>query len=225
MLDKVRKLLAKAEATGVTPEEAETFTIKAEQLIAKYAIDQAVLKANNDTDKVTTKVFDVKAPHMRHKLGLLNAVGLEHRCQTVHTGKGRALVIGYPNDLEAVELIYASLLVQATNGAVQLNDEDFRAAGRKRAAFYVGFTSGVAKRFRDIRERAEGEAKSSTPGAELVLRDRVKDVDKVVGDMFPNLKTRRVTVSDLGGYSAGSRAGAKADIGTSRISGRKALTS
>ena len=45
MLDKVRKLLAKAEDPACTPAEAEALTAKATELIAKYGIDQAVLAA------------------------------------------------------------------------------------------------------------------------------------------------------------------------------------
>src|SRR5688572_14589877 len=44
MLDRVRALLAKAESTDF-PEEAETYTAKAQQLMARYSIDQALLAA------------------------------------------------------------------------------------------------------------------------------------------------------------------------------------
>ena len=40
LLDRVRKLLAKAEAEGVTPAEAEALTTKAAELMAKYGIDR-----------------------------------------------------------------------------------------------------------------------------------------------------------------------------------------
>ncbi len=40
-LERIRKLLAKAEARGVTPAEAEAFTAKAAELMARYGIDRA----------------------------------------------------------------------------------------------------------------------------------------------------------------------------------------
>ncbi|MGH3122965.1 MAG: DUF2786 domain-containing protein, partial [Streptosporangiaceae bacterium] len=40
---RVRKLLAKAEAQGVTPAEAEALTAKAAELMARYGIDRALL--------------------------------------------------------------------------------------------------------------------------------------------------------------------------------------
>ena len=43
ILAKVRKILAKAEDPAATPEEAETYTAKAAELIAAYGIDRALL--------------------------------------------------------------------------------------------------------------------------------------------------------------------------------------
>ena len=45
LLDRVRKLLAKAEDEGVTPHEAEALTAKAAELMARYGIDRALLGA------------------------------------------------------------------------------------------------------------------------------------------------------------------------------------
>ena len=45
LLDRVRKLLAKAEDDGVTPAEAEALTAKAAELMARYGIDRALLGA------------------------------------------------------------------------------------------------------------------------------------------------------------------------------------
>lgn len=45
LLQRVRKLLAKAEADGATPAEAEAFTVKAAELMARYGIDRALLAA------------------------------------------------------------------------------------------------------------------------------------------------------------------------------------
>jgi hypothetical protein len=44
-LDRVRKLLAKAEDDAVTPEEAEALTAKAAELMARYGIDRVRLGA------------------------------------------------------------------------------------------------------------------------------------------------------------------------------------
>ena len=45
LLDRVRKLLTKAEARGVTLAEAEALTAKAAELMARYGIDRALVAA------------------------------------------------------------------------------------------------------------------------------------------------------------------------------------
>ena len=51
LLDRVRKLLTKAESDGVTAAEAEALTAKAAELMAKYGIDRALLAARRpETD-------------------------------------------------------------------------------------------------------------------------------------------------------------------------------
>ena len=60
LLDRVRKLLAKAEDEGCTPEEAEALTAKAAGLMARYGIDRALLGAlRPETDRPADRVFDL----------------------------------------------------------------------------------------------------------------------------------------------------------------------
>ena len=63
LLDRVRKLLAKAEAEGVTPPEAEALTAKAAELMARYGIDRARLAATRpDTDRPGSRIIDIDNP-------------------------------------------------------------------------------------------------------------------------------------------------------------------
>jgi hypothetical protein len=65
LLERVRKLLAKAEAAGVTPAEAQAqaLTAKAAELMAKYGIDRALLAAARpETDKPGDRVIDIPNP-------------------------------------------------------------------------------------------------------------------------------------------------------------------
>src|SRR3974377_128767 len=60
LLGRVRKLLAKAEAEGVTPAEAEALTAKAAELMARYGIDRARLAAARpETDRPSSRVIDI----------------------------------------------------------------------------------------------------------------------------------------------------------------------
>src|ERR1700735_1225088 len=63
LLERVRKLLAKAEAEGVTVAEAEALTAKAAELMARYGIDRALLAATRpETDRPADRVIDVPNP-------------------------------------------------------------------------------------------------------------------------------------------------------------------
>lgn len=117
--ERVRALLVKAESTSF-PEEAEAFTAKAQELMAKYAIDQAVLEQGGRVGAAAGGVrslrIDLDVPYGSAKSSLLGSVARANRCQAVWDGAGKvATVFGYPADLEAVELLFTSLLTQATS--------------------------------------------------------------------------------------------------------------
>src|ERR1035437_7569358 len=63
LLERVRKLLAKAESAGTTPPEAEALTAKAAELMAKYGIDRALLAAARpETDQPGDRVIGIPNP-------------------------------------------------------------------------------------------------------------------------------------------------------------------
>jgi len=84
LLDRVRKLLAKAEAEGVTPPEAEAFTAKAAELMARYGIDRARLAATRpDTDRPGSRIIDIANPWAQVRAHLLAGLAGAMRCQCV----------------------------------------------------------------------------------------------------------------------------------------------
>ena len=93
LLDRVRKLLAKAEDEGCTPAEAEALTAKAAELMARYGIDRALLGAlHPETDRPADRKFGFERPWADVKAHLLAALATALRCQCVqtHTAEGRA---------------------------------------------------------------------------------------------------------------------------------------
>src|SRR5207244_494288 len=112
-LARVRALLAKAESTTF-PDEAEALTEKAQKLMARHAIDRAMLADGHD-DQPTSVRIDVDDPYASAKSLLLAAVATATRCQAVWSKElGFTTVFGFRSDLAAVELLYTSLLVQST---------------------------------------------------------------------------------------------------------------
>ncbi len=80
LLDRVRKLLAKAEAERVTPPEAQALTAKAAELMAKYGIDRALLAAARpETDAPGSRLVEIDSPWSRVKAHLLCGLGAAMR--------------------------------------------------------------------------------------------------------------------------------------------------
>jgi hypothetical protein len=233
LLDRVRKLLAKAEDEGCTPAEAEALTAKAAELMARYGIDRALLgAARPETDRPADRKFGFERPWTDVKAHLLAAVATALRCQCVQTQTAvgtRLHVFGYASDLERAEILYTSLLVQMARA---LAAEPVPLAGNSakawRRSWMLGYCSAVVARVRAAEEAAvassageDGAAASGGQSAALVLADRSLTVRLRVTASYPRLKKKRVTYSG-GGYGAGYREGQKADIGGAKLRSRPA---
>ncbi|MEV5135970.1 DUF2786 domain-containing protein, partial [Streptomyces sp. NPDC053705] len=147
MLTRIRALLAKAEATGF-PEEAEALTTKAQELMARHSIDEALLAARTHSADVPGAVrIGVDAPYESAKAVLLDAVASANRCRAVwNSDLGFTTVVGFEPDLESVELLFTSLLVQG-NAAMTKAEAGQRAGGRRRTkTFRQSFLMAYAQR-------------------------------------------------------------------------------
>jgi Protein of unknown function (DUF2786) len=226
MLDKVRKLLAKAEDPGCTPAEAAALNDKAAELIAKYGVDRALLAAAApEVDPVGDRNISIYAPYALDKAGLLGVVAAALRCRSVRTKRKTTIgfsyamhLFGCASDLDRTELLYTSLLVQASYGMAATRVPDHEPVAAFRRSWIAGFTQAVGIRLREAEQRAAAAADAGDgPSMALVLADRGDRVDLRVSEVYPRLGTappRRLAGSGRGhGYAAGQRA----DLGSSRL--------
>ena len=234
LLERVRKLLAKAEGDGVTPAEAEALTEKAAALMAKYGIDRALLAAARpDTDNPANLLIDVPNPWADVRAHLLAGLVTAMRCQCVllpATGGRRVHVFGYQSDLERAEILYTSLLVQMAHGLVAaVVPATARSVRAWRRSWLLGFTSAVIRRVRAAEERAAREAGRTDPAGdgpsmEVVLADRSLVVRRNCEEAYPVTRKLRITYSG-NGYGSGYAEGERADIGGKRLRpGNRALS-
>ncbi|MFI5803761.1 DUF2786 domain-containing protein [Streptomyces sp. NPDC051561] len=217
MLTRIRALLAKAEATGF-PEEAEALTAKAQELMARYSIDEAVLAAQGHPQGGPGACrIGVDAPYETAKAILLDAVAVANRCRAVWNGEfGFSTVVGFEADLEAVELLYTSLLVQGT-AAMTRAEAAQRAGGRKRTksfrqSFLTAYASRLGTRLAAATEHVVEEAGA---GGDLlpVLAARDVAVTDRAEQMFPRTTSTRVRgVNDLAGWEHGTAAADRASV-------------
>jgi hypothetical protein len=214
VLERVRKLLAVAEHPNTPPEEADNAARAAERMIAKHAIDETLLDvAANTKTRPESRTLVIDPPYATAKTTLAGAVAAAHgvRAVTVRSAAEplRVILIGFPSDLQVVDLLYTSLLLQATTSVRRQP-----ASGRAfRRAFLIGFAAEVGQRLSATRRDAVAAVGGASTA--LALRDRQSDVEDAVRERFPRLRTTRTTVSDRGGLVAGRRSGASADLAAS----------
>lgn len=103
-------------------------------------------------------------------------------------------VYGFASDLERVELLYASLLLQATRDLVHVRPDYYgESTAAYRRSWLAGFASAVYSRLLRAEQRATAEQPATDSGTStaLVLRDRADRVDSFVHAAHPRLRTMR----------------------------------
>ncbi|MEV4047473.1 DUF2786 domain-containing protein [Streptomyces sp. NPDC049744] len=223
-LARIRALLAKAEATGY-PEEAEALSAKAQELMARHSVDEALLAAHAPSpDTPGACRIGVEPPYEQAKAVLLDAVADANHCRAVwNESFGFSTVVGFEADLEAVELLYTSLLVQA-EAAMTKAEAGQRAGGRKRTktfrqSFLAAYAHRAGTRLRAAAEAATGAAAEAAADADLlpVLASREVAVTDRVERMFPQTTTSRLRgAGDAAGWTEGTRAADAARVGHHR---------
>jgi hypothetical protein len=225
LLDRVHKLLAKAEDESVTPPEAQALTAKAAELMAKYGIDRALLAAERpETDRPTSRMLDIDNPWARVKAHLLCGLGSALRCQCILLAAARPgsriHIFGYASDIERTDLLYASVLIQMWHGLAGAEVPAWCRSPRAwRRSWLLGFATAVISRVRAAEHAATSRATGSDAAgsrAALVLADRAQVIRAEAERAYPLTRTARVTYSGSG-YRDGYAQGQRADIGTGRV--------
>ncbi|MBO0822089.1 MAG: DUF2786 domain-containing protein [Nocardiopsaceae bacterium] len=228
VLGRIRALLAKAESTEF-PEEAEALSGRAQELMAKYSIDHALLAARAGEEEAPGgRRIGVDNPYESAKVQLLTEVARANRCRTVWLRElGLVTVIGFRADLDAVELLFTSLLVQA-NTAMMRAGAKRDAAGRSRTrsfrqSFLISYAYRIGERLagaadQAVREAAgqpggdpaDGRPGTASPGTDLVplLAAREEAIDDTVREMFGDglTVTRAARATDAEGWNSGRAA-------------------
>jgi Protein of unknown function (DUF2786) len=224
VLRRIRGLLAKAESTEF-PDEAESLTAKAQELMTRHAVDAAILEADRPGEghSVDTRRVHVRDPYVRAKMQLLAAVAEANDVRLVwYSGLGIANLVGVAADVAAVELLFTSLLLQVAQALTAAERPlGRRSASRSfRRAFLLGYAHRIGERLQAARRRATAEAVAEHDVDLLpVLRSRQAAVEQRVTELFPHVRATRSRASvDAGGWYAGREAAERADVGHRRSS-------
>ena len=228
-LDTIRKLLAKAEGAS-TPEEAQTYTAKAVELMARHGIDAALLgAADPGRDEIGGLRIAMDDPYSAGKAAMLAATAHALRCRAVlHDAVGGKVaavtVFGFASDRERVELLFTSLLLQATSQLVWLRPTwPGESVAAYRRSWLHGFTGAVHRRLVEAEARAEREYRapsSDGAGLALVLADRSDRVERAYAAEFGRLRAAPRASLSGSGFVEGAQAGRRADLGRGAVARR-----
>ncbi|MEV0454834.1 DUF2786 domain-containing protein [Catellatospora methionotrophica] len=217
MLDRIRALLAKAESTDF-PEEAEAFTAKAQQLMARHSIDHALVDAASGmSDGPETRRIVIANPYEGPKAMLLQVVAEANRCRALNfSDLGLSTIVGFGPDLDSVEMLYTSLLVQAIHAMTAANPRADR-YGRNdvrsfRQAFLSAYAHRIGERLTEVREEVDAEVAAAGTDLVPVLAARSEAVDTAFEDLFPHRVSRTSRIANAAGWASGRAAADRAEL-------------
>lgn len=215
----VRALLAKAEGTEFEA-EAEAFTAKAQELMARHSIDAAMLAAHaagvGATAGIASRRLHIDNPYADEKAVFLATLADVNGVKCVWSSDaGFSTLMGYPVDVQLTEMLFTSLLVQATHasGVATSRDRSLRTASFRRA-FLVSFADRIGERLQEATRTVRTEA-AVEYGSSLapVLAAKEAAVEAAYTAAFPRTTTMKSRRYDAEGWYAGRAAADRADIG------------
>jgi hypothetical protein len=218
LLNRVRALLAKAEATEFAA-EAEVFTSKAQDLMTRHALDEALLISPTGQIDVDVRRVHLRSPYTAAKVLLLGAVGRANRTKVIFLDAfDIATVVGTPVDVDQVEMLFTSLLIQATRAMAEAGASRTGSFDRS-ATFRRSFLSAYAVRIGERLAEADRQATASY-GTELVpvLQRQTEAVEDEFARLFPSTRTMRGGYLDQRGWEAGREAADRAVLTAGRLS-------
>lgn len=238
-LDKVEKLLAKANRAG-TPEEAEAFYTKAQELMVRWSIDEAMLqKAGKSQDELVTEHVEMKRSGLfKTYVRLWSEIAKANDVKILMYSPGDWRVpgvdlIGWKSDVDKVKMLYASFMIQSQRERNKSIPDYMRQGerwsnsaevARWRKSFQIGYASRIGRRLREAKARTQTEVvtnSKASSGMELAIKDRSEAV-KDYFNSIPSHKGRNSSMKlDYEAMGSGAAAADRADLGQDRMGGQR----
>ncbi|MEU4288944.1 DUF2786 domain-containing protein [Kribbella sp. NPDC026596] len=222
MLARIRRLLAKAEATEF-PDEAEALSGKAQELMAKFSLDSALVDAEVEIpDDSAGRRLWVDTPYVSAKAQLVGAVASANRCRTVVIDNLAVVtIVGAELDLQLTEILSTSLLVQANRAMLAAGKHIGHRGESRTRSFRQSFLMAYAQRIGERLEASTAATQAAVPEPDAgrllpVLAKREEQVDALFTKLFPNTTTRRTRITNGAGWNAGLTAADQAQLDARR---------
>lgn len=238
ILNKIKGLFAQAASVAGTP-EADVFTAKAYELLAKYGVDEAMARGagntgNGDGDVMKASKFLWPDRFGFEKILLVNAIAKALHCDCVQLREEFGIqVFGLARHIDRVKFLVELTMPQMLTGASRAipnnpfagrNPQDSsRITAGHRADWMVGFADKIGERL-VIKEREAANAYDKAHGGSTAAVAMMTDADRARAAMrkrYPNMGSGSRRRVGGAGYAGGSAAGANADVGNTRVGGGK----
>jgi hypothetical protein len=217
-LDRIRKLLAKAERLPDTDPECIAIMERVTVLCTKYQIDraQAQQSGSEPQETVSNILLPVTRP-FRQRQSLVCTVYEHFDCSAVLIGD-RVEVFGFQSNMTMAAMLLASLTVQGERKWAAWDDPVKKSHYlQSRRAFWQDYRNVIHTRLAATKKKVTDDE----PGAALVLYDRSKAGESAMHQKYPKLRTSYTRAGNAAGAAAGRQAGREADIGQSRFATNK----
>lgn len=193
VLQKVRGLLAKAESTEFEA-EAAALTAKAQELMTRHAIDRAALHVGQAVGRPSIIRVAIEAPYVDPKSLLLQLVAAQTRCRTVFlSGLDMSEVIGFPADLDAVEVLFTSLLIQAQRALAEAGSAGGAYARTRsssfRATFLRSYAIRIGERLAETNAHVMAGSRADSARYLPVLRSQEEAIEEHVAREYGTLSS------------------------------------
>ncbi|MGU3432041.1 DUF2786 domain-containing protein [Actinomycetes bacterium M1A6_2h] len=217
MLGRIRGLLAKAESTDYD-EEAAAFTEKAQELMSRYLLSDTLVREPGSSETwIRGRRFHIDNPYVAEKSSLLFTIAEANNCRSViFTNRSIVETHGSAVDLEQLDMLFTSLLVQATRAMAEALPPAGVTTTSFRKGFLTGFTARIGERLQHAGSRATEQvaAERSVRVSDLLpaLAARKDELDAEMTRLYPRLGTTRRRTVDSSGYHSGTDAADRASL-------------
>ena len=220
---KIQALLNQARDQQGTP-EGDVFERKAFELLAKYGLTEFDLE--QDTDELHTmlkKEFEVVGKYPREKQRLLASIGHSLGCFVIRvTGSKKTMLAGTNRNVDRTLMLYTMLVAQAESDASKLTAQAGFTTQQVRVSFWIGFANRIRERLAEVEHSVREEATSQ---GVLVPVNEYREAERFFSSQHLGQVQSSRSRSQLhaGGYQSGSESANRADLGRSRVQGRREL--
>jgi Protein of unknown function (DUF2786) len=204
VVERCKKLWAKADDPACTPAEAKAFRDKAAEQMSKYGIDQITLDVGSSANGEAPIVFGQFRVHdfkeflvPDARIALMGAIGRNFECKGVihhreypsadkQTGEPMQPgvyyeCIGYQHDYEMVKQLYYNLVVDMIAGVLSEKQKDKNYGNQ----FAEGYVERIDDRLKEMLGRVHDYASTHSDSTAIAIMSRKERVVAKFNEMYP----------------------------------------